>query len=134
VSATRADALRGAASTRSLDAEARARHALGELGRRGAQITFQAVATEAGVSRAFLYGHAELRHAIEQLRHQRHHAPSRLPAGERASEESLRTRLRGTLEENKRLRSENTQLRDELALAHGRVRELELTARRRSNT
>lgn len=134
MSAARADALRDAASTRSLDAEARARHALGELGRRAAQITFQAVATQAGVSRAFLYGHAELRHTIEQLRHQQHHTPSRLPADEHASEESLRTRLRGALEENKRLRSENTQLRDELALAHGRVRELELTKRRRSNT
>jgi hypothetical protein len=29
------------------------------------------------------------------------------------------------LEENKRLRAENAQLREELALAHGRVRELE---------
>ena len=33
--------------------------------------------------------------------------------------------LRGMLEENKRLRAENAQLREELALAHGRVRELE---------
>jgi hypothetical protein len=96
-------------------------------------ISFQAVATEAGVSRAFLYSHPQLRAAIEQQRDQQQRAPSRLPVGERASEDSLRARLRGTLEENKRLRSENAQLREELALAHGQVRELQL-ARRRSHT
>ena len=84
--------------------------------------------------RDFLYGHAELRAAIEQLRGEQHRAPSRLPAHERASEESIRARLRGTLEENKRLRAENAQLRDELALAHGHVRELELAHRRGSKT
>jgi regulator of replication initiation timing len=36
------------------------------------------------------------------------------------------------LEENKRLRSENAQLRDELELAHGEVRELKLASRHRS--
>jgi hypothetical protein len=110
----------------------RACHAIRELERRGATISFQAVATEAGVSRAFLYGHAELRAAIEQLRAQYRRTPSRLPTHERASEGSLRARLRGTLEENKRLRSENAQLRDELALAHGEVRELKLTRPHRS--
>ena len=128
----RADALRDAASARSLVVLQRARRAIRELERRGATISFQAVAAEAGVSRAFLYGHAELRAAIEQLRAQPRRIPSRLPAHERASEESLRTRLRGMLEENKRLRAENAQLRDELALAHGEVRELKLAGRHRS--
>jgi chromosome segregation ATPase len=126
VSDRRADALRDAASSRSLVVVQRARHAIRELERRGAAISSQAVAAEAGVSRAFLYGHAELRAAIEQLRDQHQRARSRLPSRERASEESMRARLRGTLEENKRLRSENAQLRDELALAHGEVRELKL--------
>ena len=129
----RADALRDAASARSLVVVERARRAIRELERRGATISFQAVATEAGVSRAFLYGHAELRAAIEQLRDQHYQrTPSRLPTRERASEESLRARLRGMLEENKRLRSENAQLRDELALAHGEVRELKLARPHRS--
>jgi predicted RNase H-like nuclease (RuvC/YqgF family) len=129
VSDRRTDALRGAASARSLVVVERARRALRELDRRGATISFQAVAAEAGVSRAFLYGHPELRAAIEQLRDQHQHAPSRLPRHERASEESLRARLRGALEENTRLRAENTQLRDELANAHGEVRELKLATR-----
>jgi transposase-like protein len=125
VSARRAEVLRGAADARSLAAEKRARRAVQELQRRGATITFQAVAAEAGVSRAFLYGHRQLRTAIEQLRQECQDIPPRLPAHHRASEESTRARLRGMLEENKRLRAENAQLREELALAHGRVRELE---------
>jgi Family of unknown function (DUF6262) len=129
VSERRADALRGAAGARSLAAEERARRALSKLDRLGATVSFQNVATEAGVSRAFLYAHPQLRAAIEQLRGQRHAASSRLPAGERASEDSLRARLRGALEENKRLRAENAQLRDELALAHGHIREVDLTRR-----
>jgi hypothetical protein len=132
VSDRRADALRDAASARSLVVLQRARHAIRELERRGATISFQAVAAEAGISRAFLYGHAELRAAIEQLRDQHQRTPSRLPTRERASEESMRARLRGMLEENKRLRSENAQLRDELALAHGEVRELKLARPHRS--
>ena len=132
MSTRRADVLRGAADARSLAAEQRARRALTELDRRGATITFQAVAAEAGVSRAFLYGHRQLRTAIEQLRQERQDIPPRLPARQRASEESTRARLRGMLEENKRLRAENAQLRDELAHAHGEVRELKLARRHRS--
>ena len=132
MSTRRADVLRGAADARSLAAEKRARRAVQELQRRGATVNFQAVAAEGGVSRAFLYGHRQLRTAIEQLRQAHQDIPPRLPAHQRASEESLRARLRGMLEENKRLRSENAQLRDELALAHGEVRELKLARPRTS--
>ena len=125
MSARRADVLRVAADARSLAAEKRARQAVQELQRRGATITFQAVAAEARVSRAFLYSHRQLRTTIEQLRQECQDTPPRLPAHQRASEESTRARLRGMLEENNRLRSVNAQQREELALAHGRVRELE---------
>jgi Family of unknown function (DUF6262) len=134
VSGRRAKALRGAAAARSLAAEERVRQAIADLDRRGLPISFQAVATEAAVSRAFLYAHPQLRATIEQLRDQHQHAPSRLPAHQRASDDSIRARLRGTLEENNRLRAENAKLRDELALAHGHIRELKLTTRRRSQT
>jgi hypothetical protein len=132
VSGSRANALRGAAGARSVAAEQRARQALADLDRLGLPISFQAVATEAGVSRAFLYAHKQLRDAIEQLRDQGQHPPSRLPAHQRASAQSTRARLRSTLEENKRLRAENAQLRDELALAHGEMRELKLATRHRN--
>lgn len=127
----RADALRGAATARSQDAEARARRAIRELHGRGVEVNFATVAHTANVGRDFLYRHTQLRAAIEQLRGNQQRA--RLPVHEHASENSTRARLRGTLEENKRLRAENAQLREELALAHGRVRELEHTHRRGSN-
>ena len=134
MSGSRTNALRGAAAARSVAAEQRARGALADLDRRGLAISFQAVAAEADVSRAFLYAHPQLRATIEQLRDPDQHPPSRLPAHQRASEQSTRARLRGVLEENKRLRAENAQLRDELALAHGEVRELKLAKRHGSQT
>jgi hypothetical protein len=115
--------LRDAASRRSSDAIARGRAALAELARRGGQVTFQAVAREAGVSRQWLYTHPELRTEIERARAE-HVAPGRgVPATERSSEASLHQRLEGLLEENRRLRQENAELREELALAFGHQRE-----------
>jgi Family of unknown function (DUF6262) len=131
MSSSRSTALRSAAAARSIAAEQRARHAIAELDRRGQAITFLAVAAEAGVSARYLYAHSQLRATIQQLRDEQHSAPSR-PARHRANDESIRARLRGALEVNKRLRAENTQLRDELALAHGEIRELKLASRRRS--
>lgn len=122
-----ANALRNAAAARSRHAEERTRHALRTLDEHGEAITFAAVAAHANVSRQFLYSHRELRTEIDHLRGEQQRAPSRLPVRERASEESLRARLRGTLEDNKRLREELAELRDELALAHGRAREIEQT-------
>ena len=132
MSTRRSQALRSAAAARSIAAEHRAQHAIAELDRRGQPITFLAVAAKAGVSARYLYAHPELRATIEQLREEQQSTPSRPPRHPRASEESIRVRLRGVLEENKRLRAENAQLREELALAHGEVRELKLASRHRS--
>jgi len=121
--------LADAAARRTLDAEQRVRTALRELDRDGATISFAAVARRARVSRAFLYEHADFRAEIEALRTARGAAPGRLPAGQRASDASLRARLRAALDDNQRQREEITRMRDELAIAHGRVRELELDRR-----
>ena len=118
-----------AAARRTLEAEQRVQGALRELDREGAAVTFAAVAKRASVSRVFLYQHAELRSAIEALRAAHTAAPARLPVRQRASDASLRARLRSALDENQRQREEITRLREELALAHGRVRELELDRR-----
>jgi hypothetical protein len=118
-----------AAARRTLDAEQRVQGALRELDRAGAAVTFAAVAKRAGVSRVFLYEHAELRAQVEALRAAQAAAPARLPVRQRASDASLRARLRAALDENQRQREEITSLREELALAHGRVRELELDRR-----
>ena len=121
--------LADAAARRPLDAEQRVRMALRELDRDGATVTFAAVAERARVSRAFLYQHAELRAEIEALRAARAAAPAPLSERQRASDASLRARLRAARDEAQRQREELARLREELALAHGRVRELELERR-----
>jgi hypothetical protein len=116
--------LRDAAKRRSADAVARARTAIDELAGSGEQVSFQAVARRAGVSRQWLYTQPELRDEIERLRTATAgQAPSGVPAGQRSSEASLRQRVESLLEENRRLRTEVGELRDELALAYGHQRE-----------
>lgn len=121
--------LADAAAQRSLDAEHRVHSALRQLDSEGATMTFAAVASRARVSRAFLYAHTELRAAIEALRITQAPAAARLPVRQRASDASVRARLRAALDENQRQREELARLREELAFAHGRVRELELDRR-----
>ncbi len=121
--------LKAAAIERSLSAANRVRRAMRELDKRGDAINFVSVAAAAGVSRQFLYTHPELRQEIEQLRGEQRTTLSRLPTAERASDASIRARLRAALDDNQRLREENARLRDELALTHGHVRELQLARR-----
>jgi Family of unknown function (DUF6262) len=120
-----------AAAKRTLEAEQRVQSALRELDSEAAAVTFAGVAERARVSRAFLYQHAELRSQIEALRTAHAVAPARLPVRQRASDASVRVRLRAALDEGQRQREEIARLREELALAHGRVRELELDRRLR---
>ena len=122
-----------AAAKRTLDAEQRVRATLRQLDTDGAAVSFAKVAEHARVSRAFLYAHLELRGEIEALRSLQGAEPARLPVRQRASDSSLRARLRAALDENQRQRTEIAALREELelALAHGRVRELELDRRLR---
>jgi hypothetical protein len=123
------DPLRQAAARRTGDAVARAWAALAELARRGEQATFQAVAREARVSRQWLYTHPELRAEIERVRatHAGQSGP-RVPPMQRSSEASLRQRVEGLLEENRRLRRDNGELREELALAYGQQRDARAVA------
>jgi hypothetical protein len=114
---------------RTLDAEQRVQSALRELDSEGAAVTFAVVAKRAGVSRVFLYEHAKLRAEIEALRSTQATVPARLPVRQRASDASLRARLRAALDEGQRQREEIARMREELALAHRRVRELGLDCR-----
>ena len=122
--------LAAAAAKRTVDAEQRVRATVRKLDSEGAAVSFAAVAKHARVSRAFLYQHAELRSEIEALRFVQDTAvPVRLSVRQRASDASVCARLRAALDENQRQREEIATLREELALAHGRVRELELDRR-----
>ena len=60
--------LTAAAKAKSESKTRAAEQAIRALVERGEQITFQAIQREAGVSHAFLYGHADLRGRIEHLR------------------------------------------------------------------
>ena len=100
MSAERADRIRTAAATRSLDASARAGWAVRELHHRGADVNFAAVAAIAGVSRQFLYTHPQLREEIERLRGERDATLARASTVEPASDASIRSRLRAALDDN----------------------------------
>jgi hypothetical protein len=121
----RSDTIRTAAVTRTRDAQTRARKTLRALEKAGIPVSFASVASAAGVSRQFLYTQPELREEVERLRSDRQAVP-RLPARTGRSDDGIRARLRAALEDNQRLREEFRLLREELAIAHGRVRELEL--------
>ncbi len=118
-----------AAVLRTVEAETRTRQALRDLDREGVAISFASVSARAGVSRTFLYEHQDLRAEIQRLRADALTAPPRLPVRERASDGSLQTRLHAALQESRAQREEIARLREELALAHGRVRELEIERR-----
>jgi len=117
------NAVRVAATKRTAHAGARVRKALSAIATSVAEVNFVAVATAARVSRQFLYSHPDLRAEIEQLRAQTL-TVARLPARASASDESARHRLRAALGDNQRLRDENRLLKEELAIAHGELREL----------
>lgn len=93
--------------------------ALRELETEGQKITFDSVARHGQVSRSWLYTQPDLRAAIERLRHLHRPAATSVPARQRASEESLLTRLEAAHLRNRQLTEENRRLRRRLAHALG---------------
>jgi hypothetical protein len=112
-----------------LAAAARQRHeltrskaiqALRELDRTGAAVTFESVARHSGVSRSWLYSQPDIRTEVERLRRASRRSPSPpIPADQRTSDASLRTRLESAQERNRTLTAENQRLRRQLAHALG---------------
>jgi hypothetical protein len=117
-----AEPLNEAAAARHRRAVERAERALRELDAEGAQVSFQAVAKRASVSRQWLYTQPALRQEIEALRDREPARADGVPARQRASEASLRQRLETLRAENRRLREENSGLETELAIAYVRQR------------
>ena len=122
-SVERTAVLAAAARRRHDDARRRAVSALRRLDATGASISFATVAAEAGVSRAWLYGQADLRTEIDRLRgsHQRRARRPRA-LGESASADSLRERLDALRAREAELVAENAMLRDALARKLGKQR------------
>ena len=102
---------------------AKAVQALRELDRAGTPVTFAATATAAGISRSWLYTQPDIRDQIQRLRDTRNGKPAdAIPAGQRATEASLRARLTAVLQRNQALADENARLRRQLACALGAAR------------
>lgn len=100
----------------------RARTALRRFDRDGTSVTFAAVALAAGVSRSLLYRDPDLRAEIDRLRTQESLGTTRPPAAERTSDVSLHQRLATALADNHALRTDNQQLRDQIAVLLGEQR------------
>ncbi len=123
----RADNTLALAEYRALRSEAmnaRVERAITQLKESTARLSLAAVAREAGVSRSWLYRspHAAV---IQQLRDDDQPRIGTQPSSvttRRSSEASLASRLETALADNRRLRSENQELRRQLELALGAQR------------
>ena len=115
------DPLTQAAARRHELTRARAVQALRELERSGAPVTFAGVAQAAGISRSWLYTQPDISSQIRRLRQETNAAGSAgaIPAGQRATDASLRARLAAALDRNRQLADENARLRRQLTRALG---------------
>jgi hypothetical protein len=113
--------LQAAAQRKRDSALVRAREALAAMHDAGSEITFQGVADRAGVSRQWLYKNPKLRAEIDKLR-ATDRSPHAVPGPQRTTDASLRQRNAMLLEDNRRLRAENTQLKQEIATLIGERR------------
>ena len=115
------DPLTEAAARRHELTRAKAIQALRELDRAGAPVTFAGVAQAAGISRSWLYTQPDISGQISRLRTRTDGAGSAgaIPAGQRATDASLRARLTAALDRNKELAEDNARLRRQLARALG---------------
>lgn len=115
------DPLSDAAARRHELTRAKAIQALRELDRAGTPVTFAGVSRAAGISRSWLYTQPDISGQIRRLRQETNAAGSAggIPAAQRATDPSLRTRLATLLDRNKQLADENARLRRQLARALG---------------
>jgi hypothetical protein len=102
--------------------------ALRDLDRSGNPVTFAGVARAAGVSRSWLYTQPDISGQIRRLRQNTNGTGSAgpIPAGQRATDASLRARLTAALDRNKQLADDNTRLRRQLARALGDQRSAQI--------
>src|SRR6476620_8726328 len=111
-----------AARQRSRATNNRAVVALRNLDIAGTQISFDAVAREARVSRSWLYNQPDLRAEIERLRSRPRTTTRPVPDRQRATDASLRQRLQLATTRIRELETDNRRLRNALAQALGERR------------
>lgn len=118
------DNLRRATEAKKTAALARAEKGIRDLLRRGAPITFEAVASAGSISKGFLYANSDLRSRITMLRDQSDHAvdmrsPPREPGDDTSS--VVRTLTTKLAAERASHRAELAELRSALEAAHGEI-------------
>lgn len=118
--------LAAAARRRREQTLAKAQEALRDLEANGAAITIAAIATKAGVSRAWLYAETDLRHRLNALRASTLTNPT--PPVQPSTDASLRGRLALAHQRIRELGEDNQQLRDQIAHLHGQLRTAKLGA------
>lgn len=116
-----------AAKKRSAATREKAIRALRRLDATGRPVTIEAVARQAGVSRSWLYGQADLRAEIERLRGHAKPGATPVPARQQASDASLRRRLEAATERLRALAAENRELREQLTSVLGELRSIRQT-------
>jgi hypothetical protein len=113
-----------AARNRRDEALRRAYEAIQLLDESGKPMTFSAVAEAASVSRSWLYRQPFIRAEIDRLQvAQARPAKPLVPSRERASTASQQRRIEALLDESKRLKEENQQLREQVARLLGERRQ-----------
>ena len=99
---------------------AKAIRTLHELDQTGTPVTFETVASEAEVSRSWLYTQPAIRAEIQRLRAIGKRTPSSpIPARQRTTESSLLRRLEVANNRNRELTEENQRIRRRLEQALG---------------
>ncbi len=113
-----------AAKQRHHDTVEQARAALQRLDRTGEPVSFNAVAQAASISRSWLYRDPTMRAEIQRLRGTRSTSDPvvKLPSAQRATLDSLQRRLETAHDDIRRLRDDNTRLRDQIAVLLGQRR------------
>lgn len=114
--------LTDAAARRSQDSRRRVLAVLQAALQHGEQLTVTRTATEAGVSRAYLYSQPDLIATVRELQQANSGRPRGVPTQQRASAASLLARIETLATRNKDLREENRRLRRRLEVAHGHIR------------
>jgi hypothetical protein len=125
--------LRAAAQRKSQATIRRAEAALRQMIKQREPITFRGVARTAGCSIDFLYGNAELRRRIQQLRAQQQSNPSAPPTEANGDSGVIRALTAQLAELRRRHREEVDELRTALAAAQGENLELRRKLGRRSS-
>jgi phosphotransferase system HPr-like phosphotransfer protein len=117
-----------AAAAKKKDAVERLEKAIQQVLDSGETITFKAIAETAGLSVSYLYKYPEIKNRIAELRNQQKAAiggiVNKTPQFQPATDKSKAVIISKLRQENRRLRSENEDLKKHIEVAQGKVIEL----------